>query len=55
MKLIKLLRALSLLALTYKFYMFSTYRAGIETWYIVTGVLGFNAMLYLIELFRKEK
>ena len=55
MKTIKLLRALSLLVLTYKFYMFGTYRAGIETWHILTGVLGFNATLYLIEAFRKEK
>ena len=33
--------------------MFGTYRAGVETWHILTGVLGFNALLYLIETFRK--
>lgn len=55
MKSIKLLRAISLLVLAYKFYMFGTYRAGIETWHIFSGVLGFNALLYIIELFRKEK
>lgn len=55
MKTIKILRAISLIVLTYQFYMYSTYKAGIETWHIFTGVLGFNALLYIIEIFRKEK
>lgn len=55
MKTIKLLRAISYTVITYQLYMYSILKAGRETWYILTGVLGFNAILYYIEAFRKGK
>ena len=55
MKPFKLLRAISLTYLTYIFYIHITSGATIGTWRIFTGTLGFNALLYYIETFRKEK
>ncbi|WBK39980.1 hypothetical protein [PinkBerry-associated phage LS06-2018-MD08] len=52
---IKIIRLLSLLLLTYIFFMFSIYKGSIMTWRILTGTLGINAILYAIEIFRKEK
>lgn len=55
MKVIKLLRAISYTIITYQLIMYSVLKAGRETWYVLTCVLGFNALLYYIEAFRKEK